>query len=96
MSGNIKVNPEVASRVADTFTSKRGMLDEIITAIDTQVRDNIGNGKPGWEGKQATEFVTAWETEFKAALGRLAEALGGSADLLRRTITAYQSIDGQA
>lgn len=94
MAGNIKINPEVAQGVAGSFTTNAGQLEGIIKALDQQVSNNVGSGKPGWEGKQADDFDNSWNTEFKPALNKLVEALHGANTLLTKTISAFQAIDG--
>lgn len=95
MSGNIKINPEIAQGTANVFNSKSIELSDIITAIGNQVNASIGSGKPGWEGSQADLFVSSWETEFKPALNKLVTALGDARKLLTDTIAAYQALDGR-
>ncbi len=94
MAGNIKINPEVASGVARSFNSQGQVVDAVLKALDPQVMNNVGSGKPGWEGRQADEFLHAWSNEFKPALTKLADALLNGHIVINKTVAAYQSLDG--
>lgn len=93
MSGNIKINPQIAQGVSSNFGNKANDLTAIISALTTEVNANVGTGKPAWEGQQANEFENSWNTEFKPALQKLVESLNGAKDLLNKTISAYQQLD---
>jgi WXG100 family type VII secretion target len=94
MSGNIKINPDVASGVARNFSTQAQALTDIIGKLQSDVTANVGGGKPGWEGRQADEFVNSWNGDFKPALTKLVDALGQGNELLSKTIAAYQQLDG--
>ena len=93
MSGNIKINPDIAQGVAGKFGQNASQLDAIISSLNSQVASNVGTGKPGWEGRQASEFENSWNTEFKPSLTKLRDALTGAQDLLNKTIQAYRTLD---
>ncbi len=93
MAGNIKINPELAQSVSGTFGNKSADLSSIISALDAEVNNQIGTGKPAWEGNQADAFDQSWTTEFRPALQKLVDALDGARDLLNKTISAYQQLD---
>ena len=71
MSGNIKINPQIAQGTEGVFGNQAVELQGLISKINSEVTANVGSGKPGWEGAQADAFVSAWENEFKTALNKL-------------------------
>ena len=93
VAGNIKINPDAAEIVMQNFGTKATELGSIISSLSRNVNENVGDGKPAWEGQQARDFSTSWETEFKPSLQKLVDALNGAHDLLQKTINAYRTLD---
>jgi WXG100 family type VII secretion target len=93
VSGNIKINPDIAEGVASNFGNKANDLSALISVLSNEVNANVGSGKPAWEGQQANDFEASWNNEFKPSLQKLVDALNGARDLLKKTIDAYRQLD---
>jgi WXG100 family type VII secretion target len=94
MPVNIKINPNIATGVARNFAAQSQTLNDITNKLQSDVNANIGGSNPGWEGRQADEFVSAWDGEFKPALTKLVDALNKANELLTKTVAAYEQLDG--
>lgn len=93
MSGNIKINPEMAAQLSATFRTQEAALHDLTGSLSQAVVGNVGDNCPAWEGRSAKQFAESWETEFRPALEKLQAALHEAGNLLNNTIQAFQSID---
>jgi WXG100 family type VII secretion target len=92
----ISINPDVTEQLIGQFQQQATALSDLTNRLDSEVNNHIGSGKDGWQGHQADEFNSHWNSDFKTSLTRLHEALEQAQGFLNSTLTAYRQLDHQA
>jgi WXG100 family type VII secretion target len=92
----IAINPAITEELIGKFRAQAEALQSITSTLDSEVNSHVGSGKDGWQGRQADDFNSHWNGEFKTSLTRLHEALGEAQVFLMNTLNAYRELDHQA
>lgn len=71
--------------LVSTFNAKSAEVQELTSAIDTQV------GGTWWVGPASERFRGEWDGQFKPSLAKLQEALSEAAAEVNRRMNALQS-----
>jgi uncharacterized protein YukE len=69
------LDPEQVNATRTVFVTQADAVTELTTRLTNEVQNNIGAGRPAWEGPRADQFVNTWNGEFKPALDKLRQAL---------------------
>lgn len=69
------LDPEQVSATRGVFLSQANAVTDLTNRLSNEVTNNIGPGRPAWEGPRADQFVNTWNSEFKPALDKLRQAL---------------------
>ena len=85
------LDPEQVQNTLNVFQSQAEAISTLTTKLTNEVNNNIGPGKPAWEGPRADHFANTWESEFKPALTKLRTALDEAA---KELVNVRQQAEG--
>jgi uncharacterized protein YukE len=88
------LDPEQVTATKGVFTAQSQAVADLTTRLSNEVQNNIGPGRPAWEGPRADQFVATWTNEFKPALDKLRLALDEAAKELENVRQQAEGVLG--
>lgn len=80
------VDPDQITRTKGVFDQQALAIADLTSKLSNEVQNNVGAGKPAWEGPRADTFATTWNSEFKPALDKLRTALEEASRELQKAL----------